>query len=176
MFSMASYQLIRDDDNKESAWNQHWKYWSYARRVLIAGIIASMRGICTRWPRWKVNNPEGNSASAPVKWKTPDSLICESYRLRHSLLISRLGSRQCPVTSYSFHFAASADSSYSRHFLFSFLPTFLTRLSFGEWMIFAGIRRTASFVSSSRRWFHFTNTWNSSVSDMLITGQEGSDK
>ena len=36
-----------------------------------------------------MNNPEGNSASAPVKWKTPDSLICESYRLRHSPLISR---------------------------------------------------------------------------------------
>lgn len=77
-------------ENRYEISTRYRKYWPHARPMLIVDAIASMRGICTRWPRWKVNNPEGNSTSASMKWKTPDSLICESYRLRHSLLISRL--------------------------------------------------------------------------------------
>lgn len=56
----------------------------------IADAIASMRGICIRWPRWKVNNRRKNSVSTPVKWKTLDSLIWAVSYLRHSLISHQL--------------------------------------------------------------------------------------
>lgn len=56
----------------------------------IVDAIASMRGICIRWPRWKVNNRRKNSVSTPVKWKTLDSLIWAVSYLRHSLISHQL--------------------------------------------------------------------------------------
>lgn len=135
--------IVTENRYEIGTWDR--KYWPHARRMLIVDAIAPMRGICTRWPRWKVNNPEGNSASAPVKWKTPDSLICKSYRLRHSPLISR---RLQTMSSYVLLVPDSfRDTHRSRLFaLFFFVPLMhvLRTIRIRE----NSIRANVSFVST----------------------------